>query len=400
MNANSAGPSGSHLDLAELIAEANAGAVEAAAREHLAGCEQCRLEASRWTLVAEGVRSLAAAAPDTVGPTPARPETTGPAPARPKSAGSATERPKTAALESAAPETAAHGTSSPGTATPETAGPGLAALRPTEAPPSRRRLGRRLASPAGSARPRRRARLVGSAAAGLVLVGGAVYGAAASHLVHVSPNSGGPVTSTAGPAALTAVTGCSQLMQAEGTLTQAGGGQLVVTTANGQRVTVTTTPSTFVGETGALRGDITDGASVTVGGPRSAGTVDALLVTVGNPSDDHPQLPSGDAVLKGTVTGATAVGFTVVTVGGTRVPVATSAETVVNIVNAGLGRLPVGGAVYALGQVGPGGTLAARAVAVVAQLPAGGPQIHAHLSVKDCSPASVNGAVLALADGV
>lgn len=329
MNADSTDTRHPHLDLQDLIAGAAGQSVAHQAREHLARCEQCQREASRWNLVAEGVRGLAADAPETAPPTP-----------------------------------------------------------PAQAPQSRP-TGRRVL-----AGPWRRALVVaGSAAAALVLLVGV---GEATGFLHVSLNGSGSTTGTT----LTAVTGCSQLMQAEGTLTQAGGGQLVVTTANGQRVTVTTTPSTFVGETGALRGDITDGASVTVGGPRSAGTVDALLVTVGNPSDDHPQLPSGDAVLKGTVTGATAVGFTVVTVGGTRVPVATSAETVVNIVNAGLGRLPVGGAVYALGQVGPGGTLAARAVAVVAQLPAGGPQIHAHLSVKDCSPASVNGAVLALADGV
>jgi hypothetical protein len=396
MNANSAGPSGLHLDLAELIAEANGGPVDAAAREHLTGCDQCLLEASRWILVADGVRSLATAVPETTGPGPAWSDAAAPEGATPEGATreAATREAATreaATRDAATRDAATREAATPEAATPETATPGTVTSRAAAAPldPRRRR------GPARPARSGRRTRLAGTAAAGLVLVGGAVYGVAASNLVHVSRNHPG----SGSDVALTAVTGCSALMQADGTLTQASGGQLVITTANGQRVTVTTTASTFVGETGALRSDITDGASVTVGGVRSTGVVDALLVTIGNPSDDHPQLPSGDTVVKGTVTGATAVGFTVVTAGGTRVPVATSAETVVNIVNPGLGRLPVGGTIYALGRVGPGGTLAARAVAVVAQLPAGGPQIHAHLSVKDCSPASVNGAVLALADG-
>ena len=44
------------------------------AREHLAGCEHCQLEANRWNLVADGVRGLAAAAPETA--QPARPRRT------------------------------------------------------------------------------------------------------------------------------------------------------------------------------------------------------------------------------------------------------------------------------------------------------------------------------------
>jgi predicted anti-sigma-YlaC factor YlaD len=51
-----------HLDLGDLIAKANGVSIGDAAREHLAGCEQCRLEADRWNLVADGVRGLAAAA--------------------------------------------------------------------------------------------------------------------------------------------------------------------------------------------------------------------------------------------------------------------------------------------------------------------------------------------------
>jgi hypothetical protein len=224
---------------------------------------------------------------------------------------------------------------------------------------------------------------------------------AASNLVHVSWNGTGTNNAPA-VTALTAVAGCSRLTQADGTLVQASGDHLVITTAGGQRVTVTTTASTFVSETGALRAAITDGASVTVAGSRPAGTISALVVSIGNPGGTQLQLPPGDVVVQGTVADATASGFTVVTAAGTRIPVATTADTVVNVHDVtSLGRLPAGGTVYAVGQAGPGGTLSAQAVAVIAQLPGGGPQLHANVGVhvKDCSPASVNREITTLAYG-
>jgi hypothetical protein len=70
VNANS-----THLDLDDLIAQVTGQAVGEQAREHLAGCEQCQLEANRWSLVAEGVRDLAAEAAEA--PEPARPPRAG-----------------------------------------------------------------------------------------------------------------------------------------------------------------------------------------------------------------------------------------------------------------------------------------------------------------------------------
>jgi hypothetical protein len=354
MNANPADTRFPHLDLGDLIAEASGQAMGDRALEHLAGCEHCQLEKSRWHLVADGVRGLAAAAPET-----ARPASETAAPAS-----------ETARL---APET----------------------VRPASetAPPAPRRRSRRRAP----SRPGRRVRLAGSAAAGLVLLGGAVYGVAESHLVHVSLNG----TRTPTETALTAVTGCSQLLQADGTLERVNGSSLDIATASGRPLTVTTTASTFVGESGALLSDITDGASVTVAGPSSAGTVTALMVGIGNPGQRHPQTPPADVVVKGTVADASAAGFTVVTPGGTRVPVTTTSDTVVSVDNPSLGQLPLGATAYALGHAGPGGTLSAQAVAVIVQLPQGGPQLHARVSVhvKDCSPASVNHAIMTLADG-
>jgi hypothetical protein len=49
-----------HLDLGDLIAEANGQPIGDAASEHLAGCAHCQVEASRWNLVADGARGLAA----------------------------------------------------------------------------------------------------------------------------------------------------------------------------------------------------------------------------------------------------------------------------------------------------------------------------------------------------
>ena len=75
MNADTAGTRSSHLELEELIARANGQAADDRTREHLASCEQCRLEVSRWTLVADGVRGLADEAPEAA--PPRRPSATG-----------------------------------------------------------------------------------------------------------------------------------------------------------------------------------------------------------------------------------------------------------------------------------------------------------------------------------
>jgi hypothetical protein len=314
MNADPADTRYPHLDLGDLIAAAAGQPTGDRAREHLAGCERCRREATRWNLVADGVRGLAADTPGTV--QPGRP----------------------------------------------------------------RRAGRR--GPAGLWR---RAMLVaGSAAAALVLLAGI---GALTGFVHV--HLGGPGTQTA----LDAVIGCDQIQQADGTLEQVNGGNLVIKTASGQPVTVTTTAATFMSLSGALLNDITGGASVMVRGYSSGGTIAAAIVTVGEPFSAVN--PSGFVPVQGTVSDASAAGFTLVTSTGSRVPVTTSGSTLVVVPHASPGQLPVGVPIFAVGRAGPDGTLTAQAVAAVSQLRSG-PHISESVKVKDCSPSSVTEALGAI----
>jgi hypothetical protein len=217
--------------------------------------------------------------------------------------------------------------------------------------------------------------VAGSAAAALVLLVGV---GTVTGLVHV--RLGGPSTE----AALTAVTGCTQLEQADGTLEQVTGTSLVIKTASGQPVTVTTTASTFVSTSGPLLSDVTDGASVMVRGYGSGGTIAAAVITVGQPFSAVN--PAGFVPVQGTVSDASTAGFTLVTSGGTRVRVTTSSDTLVVVPHASLGQLRAGTSIFALGQAGPDGTLSARGVAAITQLPSGP---HIGVSVKDCSRSSI-----------
>jgi hypothetical protein len=324
MNADSADTRFPHLDLEDLVAEAAGQPVGDRARNHLASCEHCQLEASRWNLVASGVRGLAAAVAE---PEPAQPAQ----PAQPARS---------------------------------------ASLWHTRS--------------RGQASRWRRAMLVaGSAAAALVLLTGV---GVASGFVHVSLSGHSPQT------VLTAVTGCTQLEQADGTLQQVNGASLVIRTASGQPVTVTTTASTFMNMSGPLLSDITDGASVVVHGHTSGGTFAAAVVTLGQPFSAVN--PAGFAEVQGTVADASTAGFTLVTSGGGRVRVTTSGDTLVVIPHASPGQLQVGAAIFALGHAGPDGTLSAQAVAEIRQLGPGKP--HTSVSVKDCSHSSIVEALAAI----
>ena len=311
MNADTRSP---HLDLEDLIAEAAGQPIGDWARVHLASCEHCQLEASRWNLVAGGIRGLAAAAPEVA--QPARPRRTG-----------------------------------------------------------------RLV-PAGTWR--RALLVVGSAAAALVLLVGV---GVVTGVVHVHFGNNGTETT------LTAVTGCTQLQQADGTLEQVNGSSVVIKTASGQPVTVTTTAITKVTASGALLGDITDGAAVLVAGTGSDGRITADLVFVNGPASLN--IP-GTVTVRGTASDVTTAGVTVSTSGGTRVRVTTSGGPSVTVFRASLGQWQAGGRTVVIGRPGPDGMLSALGVVQPPTWPGGA---HTSVSMRDCSPTSVNHAIMALGGG-
>jgi hypothetical protein len=236
------------------------------------------------------------------------------------------------------------------------------------------------ARPRVVAGPRRRTMMAVGAAAALVLLGAAGYLSAAALTGHAP----GPV--------LTAVSGCAALEQASGTLERVNGSSLVIKTASGQPVTVTTTAATTLGVSGPLLGGIPDGTSVTVAGSSSGGTIAAAVVSVRPPFS--PQASPGLVTVQGTVADAGTGVFTVVTPGGTRVLVTTSGDTVVTLFHVSLNQLPAGATTTAVGHAGPDGMLrATMAIAIVQR--SSGPQLHAHAkgTARGCSPASLAGAL-------
>jgi len=230
---------------------------------------------------------------------------------------------------------------------------------------------------------------VGSVAAALVLL---LAIGIADGLVHVHLS--GPGSGPGSETTLTSVSGCTQLEQVHGTLERVSGTDVVIKTASGQLVTVTTTATTRLAASGPLLGDITDGAAVTVAGTSSGRTLAADFVVVGaNP----PSLTvPGVVIVRGTVADAGATGFTVVTFAGTRVPVTTSGATAVTFSHASLSQLQNGGRTIAVGYAGPDGTLSARAVVQPPNWPAGA---HARVSVRNCSSTAINHEIMALAYG-
>jgi hypothetical protein len=322
-----------HLDLADLIAEAAGRAVDDRTREHLASCAHCRAEAGRWNLVAGGVRGLAADVPAAL-----------PAPALPGA--------------------------------PRPAWPRVLAGRRAPAGPHKPD------GPRGSGVLGRRPVLAVSAAAAVVLIGG-VVAALSGHAPGRAGTEGGP--------ALISITGCPTLAQVNGTLEQRSGGDLVIQTAS-VTISVSTTAATRLAVSRAPLSDITDGAFVVVAGPSSGGTIAAARVAVGGKAALAG--PPGTVVTQGTVADASPGGFTVITSTGARVPVTTSSATSVTVLPATLDQLQAGAAIIAVGHPGPGRTLSAVAVFQPPVSPSGA---HASVTLGDCSPTSVDRAIMALA---
>jgi hypothetical protein len=242
----------------------------------------------------------------------------------------------------------------------------------------------------------RHAKLVTSAAAALVLLGGAGYGLTAALSGHATS----PAASTR-TAALTSVSGCAGLVQAAGTLQQLNGTSLVIQTSSGQSLTATTTSSTLLSQSWGTTSDITDGASVVVIGAESDGTIAADMVNVGTlggkklpPGGSGKQTtvtPPGLTTVQGTAADVTTGGFTVVESDGTQVPVTTSAQTRVVIPRATLSELQTGENTLVVGYAGPDGTLSATVVIQNRKPLAGGGK--ANITVNGCSPGSIDTAI-------
>jgi hypothetical protein len=221
-----------------------------------------------------------------------------------------------------------------------------------------------------------------SGAAAVVLLGGAVA------VLSGHP----PGTTEAGNGvALAGVSGCTALGQASGTLARVNGGNLVIRTASGKLVTVTTTAATRIAVSRAPLRAITDGAPIVVAGPSSGGIITAARVAVGGKAA-LAALP-GTVVVQGMVADAGPAGFTVVTSTGSQIPVTTSSGTSVTVLPANLDQLRAGANTIAVGHSGPGKTMPAAAVF---QPPTTPPGAHATVTVGDCSPSSVDRAVMAL----
>jgi hypothetical protein len=208
-----------------------------------------------------------------------------------------------------------------------------------------------------------------AAAAAVALLAGSGYGVS-----RILGSADGSHPSSQADAALTA-TGCVSLEATGGTLASVNGSTLIIRTADGSLVTVTTSGNTkVVREVAGTLGDITDGTPVTVFGTNSGGTIDARSVALRNGAASSlgklPASPTGHGGLSlqlglasGTVSDATGSGFTVDEPGGSRVQVTTSsATTVLTLVTTSIGALETGKLTSAVGAPGPDGTLAATMV--------------------------------------
>jgi DNA/RNA endonuclease YhcR with UshA esterase domain len=255
---------------------------------------------------------------------------------------------------------------------------GLMGAVPEVARPSPPRPGR----VAALAARKPRTLLAAGAAAALLLIGGASYGLT-SVLTRPGPAGGNGTAAT-----LTGVKGCADLKEASGTLEGVSGTSVIIKSASGKLVTVTTSASTMVNVSRAPLSDITDGASVLVAGRGSGETIAAQHVDIGVPVFAHGivETPPGIVTVHGTVQDAGAGGFTVVRSDGTRVAVTTSSETDVTLFRASLTQLKAGAFTLAVGRVGADGALAAI---VVAQPPSDSIQVE----IKGCTPASIDAAI-------
>jgi hypothetical protein len=327
-----------HLDLQELLAEVDGGAVSDLAREHLTACGRCHDDALRWGAVAGGVRELMTAS----SPVPALAGLPAQAGRRPRSTIAA------AAAAAAAAVLVLGGT-----------GYGLTTA-----------LSGHLPGTSGA-----------STAAALTAVSGCTAVKQAFGILD-QVNGTSLVVKTAGGQLVTLTVTASTLLSVSG----APLGDIT----NGASIAVA----------GAGSGGTIAATTVVVGWPQSGGKTlgqPGSVAAEGTPwSQTGPtvgalRLPGGVAA-EGTVADVGPGGFTVVTATGARVRVATSSATSVTVYRASPSQLRVGAAMVAVGRPGPGQTLAA----ITALQPAPGSG-RLNWQVRGCSAASLDTAMTAAA---
>ena len=220
-------------------------------------------------------------------------------------------------------------------------------------------------------RPGRTRKLLPYAAAAAVVLGAGGYGLTAALGSGTQGGGSGTPAGRAGAvttAAGLAATGCRSLDLTAGTLTQASGQKLIVTTSSGHRVPVTVSADTsFLRVRTGVLTDITDGARVMVVGDVSGGTVTATTVTILPETVTGPgQLsgggPGAEMVLAGAVSNASSTGFTVTNQGHSFQVTMSSATTVITTVRISASQLRIGETTTATGRATADGTLAASTV--------------------------------------
>jgi hypothetical protein len=218
----------------------------------------------------------------------------------------------------------------------------------------------------------RRAVLAAAAAVAILLV--TVYGLTSVPRDTNAPVAAGDSNPTAVAAALTS-TDCSEVKVAAGTLESVNGSSLVLRTASGTAVTVSTSDSTTI--TRQVKGglsDVANGKTVVIqgDGTQAGDTITATSVAIMPSSVDLPDGPEGLDLGKmlaqrghasGTMADAGSDGFTVVRGDGSRVRIATSPSTkVIKQVTATVGELEKGEFTTAVGSPDDKGTLRATTV--------------------------------------
>jgi hypothetical protein len=235
-------------------------------------------------------------------------------------------------------------------------------------------------------RPRRRYRLAAAAAAALLLAGGAAYGLTAG----LGGSAPGPRQSTA---ALTAVTGCYPLKLVAGTLLSVHGTSVVIKASSGGQEVVTTWPGTRVSVLTAPRSVLADGSWAVVVGYASHGTVAAGSVSVGAAPLPRRTVTAVKDIVQGTITDAGDRGFTLVTTAGQHIPVTTSKQTDISAQGTSPGLLRPGMEVLAIGHVQAGRNLTATGLS---QLPPLRNPAHFHVAQPNgCTAVDITVAYLA-----